>query len=156
MLKSQPTNTRTQPTKTRSRRGFTLLEVLLAMGLFMFGIAAMLGMFQYGGGMEANARTHAELAPAIEPLIRHVQDTAWMLDSAGQESELKIFLDQPVPGVPGFRYALVVQPPGANPFLRQAQLNFYRKNSERTEASVTFLLTQKVPVARRLRETGQR
>jgi len=138
------------------RSGFTLLEVLLAMGLFLFGIAAILGMFQFGVGMESSARTHAELAPAIEPLIRHVQDNAWLLDAAGQESELKIFLDEPVPGVPGFRYALVVQPPGANPYLRQAQLNFYRKNAERTEASVKFLLTQKVPVARRLRETGQR
>ncbi len=152
MLKHSSTNN----ARSKRRRGFTLLEVLLAMGLFLFGIAAMLGMFQFGGGMEATARTHAELAPAIEPLIRHVQDNVWMLDSAGQESEMKIFLDEPVPGVPGFRYALVVQPPGANPYLRQAQLNFYRKNPERTEASVTFLLTQKVPVARRLRETGQR
>jgi hypothetical protein len=138
------------------RAGFTLLEVLMAMGLFMFGISAMLGMFQFGGGMEATARTHAELAPAIQPLIRHVQEQAWIFDSAGQETQLRIFLDEPVPGVPGFRYALVVQPPGDNPYLRQAQLNFYRKNPARTEASVTFLLTQKVPVSRRLRETGQR
>ena len=139
-----------------NRKGFTLIEVLIAMGLFLFGITAMLGMFQFGGGLESSARTHGELAPAIEPLIEYVRENAWLLDEAGQESEIRIFLDEPVPGVPGFRYALVVQEPGNNPYLRQAQLNFYRKDPARTEASVSFLLTRKVSVSRRLRESTRR
>ena len=65
--------------RARRRAGFTIVEVLLAMGLFLFGISALLGMFQIGGGFEGSARTHAELAPAIEPLIEQIREEAWLL-----------------------------------------------------------------------------
>jgi pilin/secretion family protein with methylation motif len=139
-----------------SRYGFTLIEVMLAMGLFMFGISALLGMFQFGGGMESAARTHSELAPAIQPLVRQIQAEAWMLDSSGVANELRVYFDQPVPGAPEFLYALDVQDAAESPNLRLARLTFYRKDFERVEASVSFLLTRRIPLARRLSETASR
>lgn len=141
-------------TRPQPRSGFTLIEVLMAMGLFLFGISAMLGMFQFGGGLEASARTHAELAPAIEPLIREVRDNAWLLDASGQPTELRIYFDEPVPGAPAFRYALEVRQDGPNPDLPRAHLHFYRRDPERIEATVSFLLPRRVPAHRRLAETG--
>jgi len=134
------------------RSGFTLVEVLLAMGLFLFGISAMLGMFQVGGGFEASARKHAELAPAIEPLVKEIRDNAWLMDSAGQPTKLRIYLDEDVPGVPGYRYALELRDSGTNLDLPLANLHFYRKQRERTELTVSFLLPRQIPAWRRLAE----
>jgi pilin/secretion family protein with methylation motif len=137
----------------RSRHaGFTIVEVMLAMGLFLFGISALLGMFQVGGGFEASARTHAELAPVIEPLIEQIRSEAWLLDSSGQPTEIRQYFDVPVPGVPAFKYALFVNENGGDPNLRLAELHFYRRDPERIEASVAFLLPRRVPASRRLSE----
>ncbi len=144
---------RNQRRRTQARAsGFTLIEVLLAMGLFLLGITALLGMFQFGGGMEHAARTHAELAPAIEPLVARLKKDAWLLDASGNANELRNYFDQPVPGAPAFLYALEVEAVGDNPFLRKANLHFYRKDPERIEARVSFLLPRQVPVDRRLAE----
>lgn len=136
----------------RKQAGFSIVEVLLAMGLFLFGISALLGMFQVGGGMEGAARTHSELAPAIEPLIAQIREEAWLLDAQGQPTELRRYFDEPVPGVPGFQYALYVEDAGGNPNLPLAELHFYRRDPERIEASVSFLLPRRVSAARRLAE----
>lgn len=140
-------------TARRTQSGFSIVEVLLAMGLFLFGISALLGMFQVGGGMEGAARTHSELAPAIEPLIAQIREEAWLLDAQGQPTQVKRYFDEPVPGVPGFQYALYMEDSGGNPDLPRAELHFYRRDPERIEASVSFLLPRRVSAARRLAET---
>lgn len=140
--------------KTR-HAGFTIIEVILAMGLFIFGISALLGTFQVGGSFETSARTHAELAPAIEPLIEQIRDEAWMLDASGQPTEIRQYFDEPVPGVPAFKYALFVNEGGNNPNLRLAELHFYRRDPERIEARVSFLLPRRVPATRRLSELNR-
>jgi prepilin-type N-terminal cleavage/methylation domain-containing protein len=136
--------------------GFTLIEVMMAMGLFMFGISALLGMFQFGGGLESAARAHAELAPAIQPLVQKIKAEAWLLDGSGIASDLKSYFDQPVPGAPDFLYALDVQDSSESQNLRLARLDFYRQDPERIEASVSFLLIRRVPLSRRLSATATR
>lgn len=140
---------------SRHAQGFTIVEVLLAMGLFLFGISALLGTFQIGGGMEASARTHAELAPAIEPLVAQIREEAWLLDGSGQPTQTRQYFDEPVPGVPGFKYALYLPPEGGNASLPLAELHFYRRDPERIEARVSFLLPRRVPTERRLAETNR-
>lgn len=140
---------------TSTRSGFTIVEVLMAMGLFLFGITALLGSFQIGGSLENSARTHAELAPAIEPLVAEIRENIWLLDGAGQPSELRIYFDEPVPGVPGFKYAVHVDEATGAPGLRRAEVHFYRRDPERIEARVAFLLPQRVSSARRLAEANR-
>jgi len=129
-------------------RGFTLIEVVIAIAIFMFGITALLGLFQVGGNLEQSARVHAELAPAVEPLVAHLRDDAWITDAQGRITGLREYKGEEVPGVPGYRFDLVVRPAGENPALRRAELRFYRKSPDRILTRVPFLLEREVPIAR--------
>ena len=133
-------------------RGFTLIEVVIAIAIFMFGITAILGMFQVGGNLEQNARVHAELAPAVEPLVARIRQQAWMVDRQGKVTGLREYRGEAVPGAPGYRFDLVVRPAGENPALRHAELRFYRKSPDRILTRVPFLLEREVPITRVLKD----
>ena len=64
-----------------TQSGFTIIEVIVAIAIFMFGITALLGLFHVGGNFEQQARVNAELAPAIEPLVAEIQRKAFSYDS---------------------------------------------------------------------------
>ena len=130
-------------------RGFTILEVVIAMGIFMFGISAILGLFQVGGSFEQNARVRAELAPAIEPLIAQIRRDAWLLDATGEPTALRSYVGAEVPGAAGYRFDLIVRDPGVNPALRRAELRFYRKSPQRVLTRVSFMLERAIPIERR-------
>jgi prepilin-type N-terminal cleavage/methylation domain-containing protein len=133
------------------RAGLSLVEVLIAMAIFLFGVTAVLGLFQLGGGLEARARVEAELAPAIEPLIASLRAETWRQDAQGSWLAPAPPAGQPVPGAPDYRYDLVVYPgPDERPDLVRAQLRFWRSASDRVLATASFLLPRRIPVDRRL------
>ncbi len=129
--------------------GFTILEVVIAIGIFMFGITAILGLFQVGGSFEQSARVRAELAPAIEPLIAEIRRDAWLINAGGDVTGLRDYTGVDVPGVPGYRFDLKVRPAAENPALRRAELRFYRQSPERILTRVSFMLERDVPIERR-------
>lgn len=129
-------------------KGFTLIEVIMAIAIFMFGITAILGLFQVGGNLEQDARVQAELAPAVAPLVDRIRADAWMTDAQGKVTGLREYKGETVPGAPDYRFDLVVRPAGENPALRHAELRFYRKSPDRVLTRVPFLLEQEVPIAR--------
>lgn len=135
---------------TRKQRGFTLVEILLAMSLFLIGITALMGLFHFGGDMESTARAHGNLASAIETVVAEVRARAWSLDSTGQIIGIQSMSEQPVPGAPDYRYDLSVEAAGDDPDLRRATLRFYLTTPDRPSADVSFLLRRSVPLERRL------
>ena len=138
------------PAAPRNQQGFTLIEVVIAIAIFMFGITALLGLFQVGGNLEQSARVHAELAPSVEPLVEYVRENAWVVDAKGKVTGLREMKGEAVPGGSGYRYDLIVRAAGDNPALRRAELRFYRKSPDRVLSRVTFLLEREIPIARYL------
>ena len=133
------------------RAGMTLVEVLIAMAIFIFGVTAVLGLFQLGGGLESRARVEAELAPAIEPLIASLRGSAWRQDPQGNWLPPAVPSGQSVPSAPDYRYDLVVYPgPLGHPDLVRAQIRFWRSAPDRVLAQTSFLLPRRIPVERRL------
>ncbi|HBF23002.1 MAG TPA: hypothetical protein DDW23_04220 [Planctomycetes bacterium] len=138
---------------TALKRGFSLIEVLLAMAIFVLAVTALMGMFQFGGGMEATARAYAELAPSVENLAETIVHDAWLPAPDGTILELRTYKGEPVPDAPGYLYDLDVAPPGEDPSLYWATLRIYRSTPERPAAKLSFLLPRRVPVARRLEQS---
>jgi len=134
------------------KKGFTLIEVLLAMAIFVLAMTALMGMFQFGGGLEATARSYAELAPSVENLADAIVHDAWLPAPDGSILDLRIYKGEPVPGAPGYLYDLDVAPPGEDPSLYWATLRIYRSTPDRPAAKVSFLLPRRIPVDRRLKE----
>ncbi|MBC8327398.1 MAG: prepilin-type N-terminal cleavage/methylation domain-containing protein [Planctomycetes bacterium] len=133
----------------RRRRGMTLIEVLVAMAIFLFGVTSLLGLFHFGGDQEQRARTHAELAPQIEQLVESLVADAWLLEDDGSVLRLRSVTAQPVPGAPAYHYDLRVADAG-DPDLRRAELSVWRSSPERPVVGVAFLLPRAVPMERRL------
>ncbi len=137
------------------RRGMTLIEVLLAMTIFVFGITSLLGLFHFGGDLSQRARAHGELAPALRPLLADVRRRAWRLDASGHASGTREFRALDVPGVPGFHYDLTVED-ASDPAFRHARLRFWRNDPEKAVTELEFLLTPRVPLDRRLAQDEER
>lgn len=137
------------------KRGFTLIEVLLAMAIFVAGVTAILGMFQFGGGLERTSRSYSELAPAIRPLVERLKYEAWQTDPTGSFAGLREYIAEPVPGAKGYKFDLMLYPEGAFPATRLAEIHIWRGKPERVVARVPFMLPRRVPVARRLQDSSQ-
>jgi|GEM_PF-868994 prepilin-type N-terminal cleavage/methylation domain-containing protein len=135
-----------------SRSGFTIIEVIVAIAIFMFGITALLGLFHVGGNFEQQARINAELAPAIEPLIADMQRSAFSYNYKTNTYTLNTFVDQVVPMAPAYKYELWVEPSDGNPNYRRAQLRFYKKSPERVLSRVSFVLPRYVPISIQLQQ----
>lgn len=135
-----------------AKSGFTILEVIIAIAIFMFGITALLGLFHVGGNFEQQARVNAELAPAIEPLITDIQATAFSYDPKTNSYKLKTFVGEEVPLAPAYKYELRVDPAGSNPNMRRAELRFYKKSPERVLSRVSFVLLRQVPISTQLQQ----
>jgi len=135
------------------RSGFPILEFLVSMAIFLFGITALLGMFQVGGGFEQEARVHAELTPVLEPLVQQLQREAWELDESRSPTRLRVYRGETVPGAPDYRFDLELLPEGLDPGLRRAELRFYKRSPERVLARLPIVLVQTVPIERRVAST---
>ncbi len=129
-----------------ARHGFTLIEVIIAIALFMFGITAILGMFQVGGNLEEDARVHAELAPVLQPLIQQIRREAWLVDKQGHITGIRLYQGEVVPNLPQYRFDLEIDPVQSNPELRKAEIRFYRQSPKRVLARVSFLLDRQLPI----------
>jgi prepilin-type N-terminal cleavage/methylation domain-containing protein len=129
--------------------GMTLIEVLLAMGIFLVGITALLGLFHYGGGLEQKARSHATIAPLLPSLVEEVRDQAFELKSNGTIGVMREFNHRPVSGAPGYHYQVEAKPTD-DPVLYQATMLVYRDSPERPAVTLRFLLPKQVSIARRL------
>ena len=77
-----------RPRSTRAA-GFTLIEILVAMAIFLFGVSAVLGLFQVGGGYEQEARARAELTEQ-----KRKEAEATLKLAAAQELALRSNLDR--------------------------------------------------------------
>ena len=133
-------------TTLRGQNGFTIIEVIVAIAIFMFGISALLGLFHVGGNFEQKARVHSELTPAIEPLIEYLQDNAFRYDALSDTYQLNTFIDQPVPGTSNYKYELWAVPSSNDPNVFQGQLRFYRKSPDKVVVRVPFVLLRQVPI----------
>ena len=131
------------------KHGFTIIEVLLAMALFLVGITAVLGLFHAGGSLEQEARDRTLLAPIVQELVADARRNAWRVDATGTWLGLTEMKQEPVTGAPGYFYDLQVSL-GQDPDLARATLIIYRKRPDRPAILLPFLLPRSVPVARRL------
>lgn len=151
-------------TPARSRAGFTLIEVLLAMALLVFGMASILGLLSFGAGLARTAALRGASADAIESVMSDLEERLFPLvkNEAGDEvvGEPKERVDEPVPGHPGLSYSTHCVPNPANPleYRVDVEIRWSVSGTTRTKTFTTLLLRQ-IPFGERLRrdfvETGE-
>ena len=86
------------------RGGFTLVEVVLAMGILLLGSAAIIGFLTYGSATARHAQLRTQAATALEAVAADLDRNLFPYEEGvlGEPIEIE---ERPVPGVPGVVYS---------------------------------------------------
>jgi prepilin-type N-terminal cleavage/methylation domain-containing protein len=100
------------PSPTRAARGFSLIEVMAALVIFMFGALGVLALFVGGLSLHRDAQRKAMIAIASDEVRAAVETRLAKTIEQGQDADLTPIDGVPVAGHPGYFYSadLAVDP----------------------------------------------
>jgi Tfp pilus assembly protein PilV len=90
--------------RAHGRSGFTILEVLVAMGILLFGMTTILGLLTYGTALSRSAQLRASAASAAQATIADLEETFFPLKD-GELAEPVAIEGRAVPGAEGLVYS---------------------------------------------------
>lgn len=139
-----------------ARAGFTLIEVVLAMGVLLIGMSAILGLLSFGAALARTASLRSGATNAIEAVVTDLEETLFPLelDEYGAEvaGEPRDVQGKPVPGVPGLTYSTTSLQNPENPLEYRVDVEVSWAVGGTTRAKrFTTLLLREVPFGERLR-----
>jgi prepilin-type N-terminal cleavage/methylation domain-containing protein len=67
----------------RGRAGFTIIEVLVALAILVFGMTAILGMLTFGAGLTRTALLRTSAAAASQAVVADLEETLFPPNPAG-------------------------------------------------------------------------
>jgi hypothetical protein len=82
----------------RSRAGFTLLEVVLAMGILLLGLSVVLGLLSFGAALARTSAMRTTSAQAVEAVLADLEETLFPLDENGEAGVPEAVIERKLPG----------------------------------------------------------
>ncbi len=144
----------------KDKAGFTLIEVVLAVGILALGMTSVLGLFTFGAALTQAAALRTESAGMIESITQDLEIKLFPPGENGIPSEPKDLLDQQVPGIERARYNVVSVPVEDGPVAEDGgpleyevriQVFFETRGVRRSRTYETRLLRQR-SFAERMRQ----
>ncbi|MFT5287473.1 MAG: hypothetical protein ACI8TQ_003660 [Planctomycetota bacterium] len=86
--------------------GFTLLEVVLAMGIFLLGATAILGFLTFGAALSRTASLRTLSAEAVEAVVADLEEGLFSIEPDGSVGEAQAIQNREVPGYPQLTYSV--------------------------------------------------
>lgn len=93
----------------RHEAGFTLAEMLAALGILLFGVTSLLAAMASSIGQRRTADARLETTALVEHVVHRAQEECVALrdgSSSPVDLEFKPLVDQPWPGFPGLRWSV--------------------------------------------------
>lgn len=142
----------------RSRAGFTILEVLLALAILVFGMTAVLGLLTFGAALTKTAEQRTHAAAAAEAVVADLQESLFPLvpaaDGTLEPGEPRDVVDKALAGAEGVVYSAKAQPnPQRDGEYRVDVELSWLSGGVRREQRFTTLLLRELPFGERLRRT---
>jgi prepilin-type N-terminal cleavage/methylation domain-containing protein len=94
-----------RPAAPRGDAGFTLLEVMAALTIFLFGIVGVLALFTAGLGLHRDAQRKAMIAIASDEVRAAVETRLAKAVEGGADADLQPIEDVPIANHPGYFYS---------------------------------------------------
>lgn len=156
----------------RRNAGFTIVEVVLAMGLLLLGMTAVLGLLSFGAALTRTAALRTAAAGAAEAVAADLEESLFplVIDPAtgdrlvGEPHEI---VEREVPGHPGLVYSAKARPapasddgesvgplgrPSGDPLRYHVEVRMsWSAAGTRRQRSFTLMLLREVPFGERLR-----
>ncbi|MEZ6016821.1 MAG: prepilin-type N-terminal cleavage/methylation domain-containing protein [Planctomycetota bacterium] len=102
--------TRTVPAAPRAREGFTLIEVLLAMGVLLVGVSMLLGILTFGAALSRAAMLRGKASATVEAVVQDLEENLFTLLDDGTAGAPRPIVERPVPGVKNVMYSAKAEP----------------------------------------------
>lgn len=139
------------PPRRNGRSGFTILEVVLAMGILVLGATSILGMLTFGAALTRTAQLRAAAAAATEAVLADLERALFPYQDGelGEPVELR---DRPVPGAEFVVYSARAEPNPAEPrqYRVRVELSWSTGGVKRTQ-DFSLLVLRELPFGERLR-----
>jgi prepilin-type N-terminal cleavage/methylation domain-containing protein len=86
----------------RRRGGFTLVEMMIAMGILVVGVTSVLGLLAFGAALQRTAERRTEAALVVEQVAAELRDSL-TVDASGKASEPPLQFERTISGHPNLR-----------------------------------------------------
>ncbi len=137
---------------TNPRAGFTLIEVLLALAILLFGMTAVLSLFTFGAALSRSSHLRTVGSSATEAVLADLEETLFPLDAEGEAGEPRPIQDRAVPGFPELVYSARATPNPDRPLEYKVELRLrWSSAGVEREKVFTTLLLREIPFGERLR-----
>lgn len=138
--------------------GFTILEVVLAMGILLLGLTSVLALLSFGAALARNAALRTSAAAAVDAVMVDLEESLFPLEADGGVGEPREIVDREVPGHVGVVYSAtavphpeqVPLPGGPIEYRVDVDISWKVQGAARSR-SFTTLLPRQVPFGERLR-----
>ena len=141
----------------RSRAAFTILEVVLALGILLFGMVAILGLLTTGASLTRTAQLRTEAASATEAVLADLEETLFPFDpnaanGAGELGAPKPIVERELQGDSGIVFSATAtqNPARAKEWRVDVELS-WASAGVRRERRFTTLFVQELGFGERLR-----
>lgn len=144
--------------RRRSEAGFTIVEVLVAMGLLLLGMTSIMGLFAFGTALARTGELRSVGAAAIEAVVADLEAGLFPLEGEGPFAAAGAPPEEVRGSLPGgVRYRARTTPdpdddrPGGPLRWRVDVEVSWQAGGERRHRKFTTLLLREVPFGERLR-----
>ncbi len=145
----------------KERAGFTIIEVVVAMGLFLLGMTCVLGLLSFGAALTRTAALRSDGASAVEAVVADLEERMFPLIEDGgslRAGPPVDIVDRPLPGRADVTYSAKATPdptqrdyPGGALEYRVDVKIQWKSAGESKQKEFTTLCVREIPFSERLR-----
>jgi len=147
-----------QRKRQAARAGFTILEILIAMGILLFGMTAILGLLTFGAALGRTAQLRTSAAAVAEAVVADLEETLFPVKD-GEAGEPVPFKDRALHGVFDVVYSAQATPnpdPRLNVNGRPLEYKVdvemsWKSAGVQREKRFTTILLREIPFGERMR-----
>jgi prepilin-type N-terminal cleavage/methylation domain-containing protein len=142
----------------RGRAGFTIIEVLIALAILVFGMTAILGMLTFGAGLTRTALLRTSAAAASQAVVADLEETLFPpnppggADAEGEAGAPVEVKDRVLPSMPDVVYSARAEENPARPLEYRVDVEMsWRSAGIRRATSFSTILVREIPFGERFR-----
>ena len=117
--------------RTQVQAGFTLVEMMVALGILVMGLTSLIGLFTAAVSTRYSAELRSRAAAVAEEVLRDIQENVLARDD-GQEAEIPSLGPQPVEGMPAMRYSVdfIIDPQQPDLVMAEVRIGWREQGAE--------------------------
>ena len=134
------------------REGFTIIEVVVAMGILLLGMTVILGLLTFGAALSRTAALRAAASSAAEAVVVNLEESFFPLEENGEVGEPTDIVERQLPVLRGFVYSAraTVNPDNPTEYRVDIEMSWESAGVRRSSRFSTLLLRE-IPFGERLR-----